>query len=237
MLQQLDSLLEQLFAGWNIYSTLLCIGIVTYLIYPVFFTPEPDTHPFLLARQSSPSYVRQPGESAVYRSLETSHGIPLKSGLNVKDPGAPRWASGRDGDLRDIWKKALQGPTDDDGKSTGQPAKVLTVLGKEEVVEHKLEEVSKDINAIGQHLSQHSASRVALYLPNSLELLAALFGELPRANQLRSVLISMQLPLSTDLPRFLFLSSSRSKIWTKSCESPMQTPLLLQLALSHCKDS
>ncbi|KAL8945794.1 MAG: hypothetical protein Q9222_007712 [Ikaeria aurantiellina] len=174
--QQLDAQLDQLFAGWNIYTTLLCIGIVTYLLYPVFFTQDPDTHPFLLARQSSASYVRQPGESAVYRSLETPHGYPLKSGLNVKEPGAPRWAAGKDGDLRDIWRKAVQGPTGDDGKSTGDPASIYTVLGREEVMEHKPADVSKEINAIGEYLSQHSASRVAIYVPNAMEFLVALFA-------------------------------------------------------------
>ncbi|KAL8727155.1 MAG: hypothetical protein Q9181_005810 [Wetmoreana brouardii] len=175
-LQQLDAQLDQLFAGWNIYTTVLCVGIVSYLLYPVFFSKDPDTHPFLLARQSSPSYVRQSGESAVYRSLETPHGYPLKSGLNVKDPGAQRWAPGRDGDLRDVWRKAIQGPTDDEGKVTGDPANILTVLGREEVVEHELADISKEINAVGDYLSQHAASRVAIYLPNSLELLVTLFA-------------------------------------------------------------
>ncbi|KAI4136793.1 MAG: hypothetical protein L6R39_007610, partial [Caloplaca ligustica] len=176
IVQQLDAQLDQLFAGWNIFTTILCIGIVTYLIYPILFTRDPDTHSFFLARQSSPSFVRQPAESAIYRSLETPHSYPLKSGLNVKDPGAPRWASGRDGDLRDIWRKAVQGPTSDDGKSTGDPAKIVTVLGKEEVVEHKLGDISKDINALGEYLTQHGANRVAIYLPNSLELLVTLFA-------------------------------------------------------------
>ncbi|KAL8932162.1 MAG: hypothetical protein Q9211_006487 [Gyalolechia sp. 1 TL-2023] len=176
ILQQLDAQLDQLFAGWNIYTTLLSIGIVTYLLYPVFFTPVPDWHPFLLARQSSPSHVRQPRESAVYRSLETPSSFPLNSGLNVKDPGAPRWASGRDGDLRDVWKKAIQGPTDDHGKSTGQPARIITVLGKEEAVDHKLVDLSREMNAVGEYLSQHAANRVAIYLPNSTELLVTLFA-------------------------------------------------------------
>lgn len=184
IVQQLDAQLEQLFAGWNIYTTVLCIGIVTYLIYPIFFIQDPDTHPFLLARQSSPYFVRQPGESAVYRSLETPHGYPLKSGLNVKDPGAPRWASGKDGDLRDIWRKAVLGPTGDDGKSTGNPADILTVLGNERVVNHKLEDVSKEVNAVGEYLTQHAANRVALYLPNSTEFLVTLFGKLARARNM-----------------------------------------------------
>lgn len=180
ILQQLDNQLEQLFAGWNIYTTLLSIGIVTYLLYPVFFATEPDTHPFFLARQSSPSHVRQPRESAVYRSLETPHSLPLKSGLDVKDPGAPRWASGRDGDLRDVWKKALQGPIDNEGKPTGERASIFTVLGKDEVVSHKLEDLTREMNAVGEYLSQHTGSRVAIYLPNSTELLVTLFGKLPR---------------------------------------------------------
>lgn len=190
IVQQLDAQLEQLFAGWNIYTTLLCVGIVTYLIYPIFFTQDPDTHPFLLARQSSPSFVRQPGESATYRALETPHSYPLKSGLNVKDPGAPRWAGGKDGDLRDVWKKAVQGPTGEDGKSTGDPAKILTVLGKEEVVEHKLGDISRDINALGQYLAQHAATRAALYLPNSMELLVTLFGKLAEPLRLTPILTS-----------------------------------------------
>ncbi|KAL8873188.1 MAG: hypothetical protein Q9174_001309 [Haloplaca sp. 1 TL-2023] len=176
LLQQLDSQLDQLFAGWNVYTTALAIGIASYLLYPLFFTKDPDTHPFLLARQSSPSYVRQPGESAVYRSLETPHSYPLKTGLNVKDSDAPRWAAGKDGDLRDVWKKAVQGPTSEDGKSTGEPGKIFTVLGKEETVEHKVEDVSREINAIGEYLSQHGASRVAIYVPNSLEFLVTLFA-------------------------------------------------------------
>ncbi|KAL8802541.1 MAG: hypothetical protein Q9200_006548 [Gallowayella weberi] len=176
VIQKLDAGLEQLFAGWNIYTTLLCLGLVTYLLYPVFFSRDPDTHPLLLARQSSPSYVRQPGESATYRSLETPQGYPLKSGLNVKDPGAPRWAAGKDGDLRDVWRKAFQGPVGDDGKADGEPGKIFTVMGKDGVTEHELPDITKEINAVGEYLSQHAAKRVAIYLPNSMEFLVTLFA-------------------------------------------------------------
>ncbi|KAL9610412.1 MAG: hypothetical protein Q9204_009081, partial [Flavoplaca sp. TL-2023a] len=176
LLQQLDAGLEQLFAGWNIYTTLLTVALVTYLVYPIFFTQDPDTHPLLLARQSSPSYVRQPGESAVFRSLETPLSYPLKSGLNVRDPGAPRWSAGKDGDLRDVWRKAARGPVDDEGKSNGEPGKIYTVLGKEGVTEHNLAEITKEINAIGEYLKQHGAKRVAIYVPNSMEFLVTLFA-------------------------------------------------------------
>lgn len=176
-LQQLDAQLEQILKSWNIYTTLIFIVLISYLLYPVFFTPDPDTHPMLLARQGVASQVRHPGESATFRSVETPHSYPLKSGLNVKEPGAPRWAGGKDGDLRDVWMRALSGPVDNDGKPVDKPGKVLTVLGKEEVVEHSFEKMTAEINAVGQHIQSHGGSRVAIYLPNSVELLVTFFGE------------------------------------------------------------
>ena len=64
--------------------------------------------------------------------------MPLNSGLNVKDPGDPKWSRGRDGDLRDIWRKVVTGVVDRDGKETGQRGEILTVLGSEQVNKHKL---------------------------------------------------------------------------------------------------
>ncbi len=176
LLQQIDSQLEQILAGWNIYTTIICLIFGIYLIYPLFYYADPDIHPLLLARQSAASPVRQPGESSTFRSLETPYTYPLKTGLNVKDPGAPKWTSGKDGDLRDVWKRAASGPVDSDGKPTGEPGKVLTVLGKEEIVEHSFSKLSGEINAIGQHVKVHGEGRVAIYLPNSVELVVSLFG-------------------------------------------------------------
>lgn len=172
LIHRLDSQLDQLFSGWNIYTTLLTVILVTYLVYPLFFLQEPDTHPLLLARQASASPVRQPGESAIYRSLEAPHGYPLRTGLNVKDPDAPKWQSGRDGDLRDVWKQALRGPLEGDGKK----ARIISVMGQE-TVEHTPEEVMRDINIIGEYLRDRGTKKVAIYLPNSIELFVAFFGE------------------------------------------------------------
>lgn len=176
LLQQLDSQLENILSGWSIYSTILALVLVTYLLYPVFFSPEPDTHPLLLARQATASQVRQPGESAIFRSPETPHGYPLRTGLNVKDPGAQKWTSGRDGDLRDIWKQALRGPLGSDNSATATPGKVLTVLGREEVIEYELPQLAKYINDVGKSLKCRPGSSVAIYLPNSVEYLVAFFG-------------------------------------------------------------
>ena len=181
ILQQVDSQLENLFAGWNIYTTILALILAAYLVSPLFLYLEPDTHPLLLARQSAASYVRQPQESAVFRSLETPHGYPLKSGLNVKDVGQPKWTSGRDGDLRDVWKRAVLGPVDADGKPTGgESGKVVATYGKEKAIEYSFAKLSSEINAVGQHMKAHGASRIAIHMPNSVELLVTFFGGLIR---------------------------------------------------------
>jgi hypothetical protein len=62
--------------------------------------------------------------------------MPLNSGLNVKESGASRWAQGRDGDLRDIWRKAISGSSESNGP-TGK-GRILTVLGTEKIIEHNL---------------------------------------------------------------------------------------------------
>ena len=174
--EQLDAQVAEFLADWSILTTLIALVVVGVLVYPIVFSEEPDTHPLLLARQSAISPVRNKGESAVYRSPEVPHGYPLKTGLNVKDAGAPRWASGKDGDLRDIWREVQRGgKKGQDGKDI--PAGVImTVLGKEEVVEHDVSELSKEIQIIGKHLKASGQKNVAIYLPNSTEYLMAIFG-------------------------------------------------------------
>ncbi|KAH0556129.1 hypothetical protein GP486_005936 [Trichoglossum hirsutum] len=176
IVQKIDTHLMELFEGWNIYTTAFVIVIATLLLFPLFLWHQPDTHPLLLARQASVSPVRQPGESAVYRSPETPDGYPLRTGLGVKEPGAPKWSSGKNGDLRDVWRQTTRGALDDAGEPTGKTGSILTVLGKERIIEHRLEEVSREINIIGQYIRQHNGQRVAIYLPNSIEFLTTVFA-------------------------------------------------------------
>jgi len=175
-MERLDAQISELLSGWSIYTTILAVVVVAWIAYPLLTSKEPDTHPFLLARQSTAAPVRQPGESAAYRSLEAPHGYPLRSGLSVKDPVAPKWASGRDGDLRDVWRQAVRGAVTVNGVETGLRGKILTVLGTEQVVEHDLDNLSREINAVGQFVREHSGKRVAVCLPNSIELLSSIFG-------------------------------------------------------------
>ncbi|KAG9928675.1 acetyl-CoA synthetase-like protein, partial [Aureobasidium melanogenum] len=168
MIEQLDALIADTLSAWNLYTTLIALALFAFVAYPLIFWAEPDTHPLLLARQAAASPVRQPRESAVYRSTEVPHGYALKTGLSVRAPGAPKWTAGKDGDLRDIWREAVN--------SSSATAKILSVRGNDSPVEHDLSNLSKTINIIGSHLQKAGVERVAIYTPNSVEYLVTIFA-------------------------------------------------------------
>ncbi|KAJ5272520.1 AMP-dependent synthetase/ligase [Penicillium angulare] len=174
-IEKLDTVVADVLADWNIYSTLFAGLLAAFAIYSLVSAQDPDIHPFLLARQSTPSPIRQSGESATYRSLETPYGFPLRAGLNVKDADAPKWTSGRNGDLRDIWKAAVRGALNEDGSPSMNQGKIYTVLGRQ-AVEHSLAQVTQEINVIGHHLQNAGAKTVAICLTDSVELLTSLFA-------------------------------------------------------------
>ncbi|XP_014558817.1 hypothetical protein COCVIDRAFT_93386 [Bipolaris victoriae FI3] len=176
IVQQIDEAIAGLLSGWNAYTTVIAFSLVGFLGWIIYDNADADTHPLLLARQAQASYVRQPGESAIFRSPETPHGYPLRTGLAVKPPGAPMYSAGKDGDLRDIWRRVTGEIPLDKGASSSGSAHIMTVFGKEGVTEHPLEEVTKDIAVIGKHLQGRGAKRVAVYLPNSLEFLSTVFA-------------------------------------------------------------
>lgn len=178
LLGQLDTALSDVLADWNIYTTVFACAIAAFAVYSVVSAKDPDIHPYLLARQSTASAIRQSGESATYRSLEAPHGFPLRLGLNVKDPGAPKWTAGRRGDLRDIWKAAVRGAVNADGTISGKQGKIYTVLGKQ-AVERSLSQVTQEINVVGTHLQRANVKTVAICLTDSVELLASVFGTHP----------------------------------------------------------
>ncbi|RMJ24396.1 hypothetical protein PHISP_04734 [Aspergillus sp. HF37] len=175
LLASVDAWISDVLAGWDTYSTLILGAIVAFVIHSFVFAKDPDIHPFLLARQATASPIRQAGESAAYRSLETPYGFPLRSGLNVKDPGAPKWTSGRRGDLRDVWRTAVRGALNQDGSVSGKQGKIYTVLGRD-AVEHSLDQITQEINVIGNYLQSAQVKTVAICLTDSVELLAAIFA-------------------------------------------------------------
>ncbi|KAK2623661.1 hypothetical protein QTJ16_006842 [Diplocarpon rosae] len=176
LMVKLDEAVTSVLGEWDIYSTGIFAIVVSVFIHHVFTSRDPDAHPMLLARQAQASPIRQKGESAVFRSHSAPHGIPLNSGLNIKDPGDSKWSRGRDGDLRDIWRKAVAGGVDWEGKETGEIGRLLTVFGSQKVVEHNLDHITRQINFIGQQIRHDGGSNVAIYLPNSIEFLATLFA-------------------------------------------------------------
>lgn len=175
-LQRSDQALADLFSQWGLITSLLALLVLILASYPLLYPDEPDTHPLLLARQAQPAPIRKKNESAAYRSPEVVYGNPLRSGLNVKSAGAPRWANGKDGDLRDVWREVQKGgKVGEDGKEVPKGA-IMTIHGKEDVVEHDIEGWSKEINVIGKHLKDAGVKKVAIYLPNGVEYLSTIFG-------------------------------------------------------------
>ncbi|KAI9670846.1 MAG: hypothetical protein M1829_004735 [Trizodia sp. TS-e1964] len=175
-IKYLDNLLEDILGSWNIYTTIIASAIVTLVIYSILTEQSPDIHPFHLAVQASTSAVRLPGESAKYRALETPQGYPLVSGFNVKDPSSPKWSRGRNGDLRDIWAQFVHSTFPNVEQIGGVKGKISTVLGKDALMEHDSDELSQEMNIIGHFIQSHQGSRVAIYLPNSIEFLLTLFA-------------------------------------------------------------
>lgn len=174
---RIDAAIASFFSTGNAFTVILAGCLVIALLWPILMGKDPDIHPFLLARQAQASPVRQPGESAIYRANEVHYGYPLRKGLGVKDPGAPAWSPGRDGDLRDIWRKAAEGANDEKASSTRHKGKFLTILGRERVTEQSVDEVTQAINAIGQFIKEKGGKTVAVSLANSVELLAVVFGK------------------------------------------------------------
>ena len=213
ILERLDNQLSNLLSGWSLSTTLLALIIAAFVAYPIIYSIEPDTHPLLLARQSSVNPVRNKNESASYRSPETPHGYPLKTGLNVKDEGAARWSPGKDGDVRDIWRVARR------GGDNGEKGLIMTVLGKEEIVEHDFEQLSKEIEAIGEHLKERGVERVAVYLPNSVEFLLTVFGMFDKSEKMwKAALISSSMFI-------LWLNANSVTVQPTACED-LRTPRL-----------
>ncbi|KAI0883163.1 uncharacterized protein GGS22DRAFT_36810 [Annulohypoxylon maeteangense] len=174
VLNQFDDGLGSLLSQWNSYSTAIATAFVLIITYAIMNRVEPETHPMLLARQASGSAVRNEGESPIYRGNSAPHGLPLNGGLNVKDPGASKWAAGREGDLRDVWRRAVTGPPEGDGPKV--KGRVMTVLGSEKVIDHNLNDITRQINLVGKHIASQGGKKVAIYLPNSVEFIATLFA-------------------------------------------------------------
>lgn len=86
------------------------------------------------------------------------------------------YSAGKDGDLRDIWRRATGEIPLEKGAFSSGTAKLMTVFGKEGLSEHDIAAITKEIAIIGKHLQEHGAKRVAIYLPNSVEFLTALFA-------------------------------------------------------------
>lgn len=173
-----DELVAKILSQWDLTSTALAASIALFSAYLLLSQKQPDTHPMLLARQAQPSPVRQPGQSAVYRSHTSPHGTELNGGLNVRDQGGNKWGPGRNGDLRDVWRRIVEGK-----KETGEKGRIITVLGSEEIIYHDLSKLLMERSL--------SASSITLTIPRR---------DLPQHQHNRPTHPQARRPARRDLP-------------------------------------
>jgi hypothetical protein len=210
---QADDYVAHLLSQWNSYTVILGLLLTALIVHTLVTATDADIHPMMLQRQSQPDRVRNEGESAVYRSHDVPHGTPLRTGLAVKLPTDKPYTAGRDGDLRSVWLRItgeIEAPRIP-GVVQGKPGKqtIFTVLGKDQPVEHDVKEVAKEIAIIGTYLAKGGSKRVAVCLPNSIELLSTIFGMSCAVLGFEAlILIRQQLPLSTDSQSFFYHSAS-----------------------------
>lgn len=207
LLTEVDRLVTSTLSEWDRLSTALFILSISSVVYFTIYTREPDIHPLFLQRQTQASPIRQEGESAIFRSHSAPHGTALCSGLNIRNPGESKWTYGKDGDLRDIWKKAKNGAQDRLGNELGKIGRLFTLQGTSEVIEHDFDEITNQIISIGQYLKKNQCKRVAIYLPNSIEFLASLFACV--FHESTAILLKYDQP-----PTSLFSQLERAKVDT-----------------------
>ncbi|KKA27735.1 hypothetical protein TD95_001295, partial [Thielaviopsis punctulata] len=169
VIDQLKEWVQDAFDQWSLTSSLLTIFLFGLLLAGTIWAYESELHPMQLARQSMRSEMRHPGQSAIYRAAAQGFNGLVK-GLNVVEDGAPKFSHGRDGDLRDVWRKFAK------GNDKGEKSVITTVLGLEKKVTHDVDSLTRQIALIGDHIAKNGGIRVAVYLPNSIELLLTVFA-------------------------------------------------------------
>ena len=102
-----------------------------------------------------------------------------------------KWSPGRQGDLRDVWRVAAEGPINANGEwESSKRGKMMTLRGREEV-ERDWGDVTQDINAVGAWVKgRKEGASVAVCLSNSVELMVCVFGEFRQAIALSHVVLS-----------------------------------------------
>ncbi|ODV94826.1 hypothetical protein PACTADRAFT_3716 [Pachysolen tannophilus NRRL Y-2460] len=193
------------------YTVLLTVvgGIVIIcLVYDtVYLESLKDVHELALKEQSSISSTRKTGESAIYRSMDVMHGLPLTFGLQIRH-GIYKV---RNGNLKDIWKLALENYNED--------RKLSYFDGKDKTLKSfNFKELNVNFQKLAAKFKELSSMPIiGIYLPvgriESLSIILTCFffdgftlknfNKIPLRKPLDVELICC---LKSDLPKFVELS-------------------------------
>lgn len=128
-------------------SLLLLLSLpVIYFVFKHYSREWKDIDPALLQYQSSISETRQPGESAIYRSVDVPHGTGITRGLSLRIGYKIR-----DGCLKDIWHIGFQ---------SDKLTKRSITFGD---VTYSIEIVNAIIHFIASKIDELETEKIAIY--------------------------------------------------------------------------
>jgi len=217
LLGELDIILLSLVSQADLLTSLLAVLIGLVVTYSLTWSRQPDVHPMILGRQSYVGRVRNINESPIYHSLDAPGGR-MRTGLGIRLAQDRPYAPARDGDLRHIWLVVTGQavfPTAAtrlvQNKPAGTKQTIFTISGLG-AVRHVPDDVTREISAVGCYLRKCGSNRVAVYLPNSVELLATVFGTVEPH--------TIRPQLTPSSVRFLWLdrrAASLRSAWSSHC--------------------
>lgn len=87
---------------WKEVAAAIVVIIIVSFIYSKYLESQKDIHELALSSQSDISPTRKPNETSIYRNNQVPHGMPLATGLQIRQGYRIR-----DGNLRDIWSVVM----------------------------------------------------------------------------------------------------------------------------------
>lgn len=88
--------------SWSLAAAAAVVAGIVLLLYNQYALHQKDIHEVALNQQASISPSRKEDETAVYRNNQTPHGLPLLTGLQIRQGFRLR-----NGNLRDIWSVVM----------------------------------------------------------------------------------------------------------------------------------
>lgn len=138
-------------ASWLRWTVLIALTWLALYCYNQYVLHQRDIHEIALNQQANISTSRKETETAVYRNNQTPHGMPLLTGLSIRNGFRLR-----NGNLRDIWSVVM-----------GQKAKDsrLTFLSQDGTMVCDLDNLSAVFKRLALYFSTNECQKIGIAVP------------------------------------------------------------------------